>query len=561
MTGEIIDGMKDHTEGKRRQTLLQSLKELADLKFALDQSSIVAIADHQGTITYINDKFCEISQYARAELLGQNHRIIQSGHHSPGFFQQLWVTISRGQVWRGEIKNRAKDGTFYWVDTTIIPSLDAQGKPYQYVAICSDITERKQAEDALQKAKAEMELRVRERTVELAGVNQELALQLEERQRAELALEQLSHQNELILNSVREGLCGLDLQRKITFVNPAAAKLLGYRVEELIGQPISILLDHPGAGSPDTPEVLAIYTSLNHGAVHQSTGITFWRKDGSSFPVEYVSTPIREVELVGAVVAFKDISERLMLERMKDEFISVVSHELRTPLTSIHGSLGLLASGLLNAEPETSQRLLQIAVDSTEHLVRLINDILDIERIESGESTMVKQACDTAELITQALDVIQPIAEQSAVTVLVAIVSAKLWADSNRIIQILTNLLSNAIKFSPAGASVWLTTEPQGNHILFQVKDQGRGIPAENLETILERFQQVDTSDSRNHDGTGLGLAICRSIVQQHGGRIWAESILGEGSTFHFTLPSGFEAPVKRNSIQDKCHDQANSSD
>jgi len=561
LTGEIIDGMKDHTEGKRRQTLLQSLKELADIKIALDQSSIVAISDHQGTITYINDKFCEISQYARAELLGQNHRIIQSGHHSPGFFQQMWVTISQGQVWRGEIKNRAKDGTFYWVDTTIIPSLDAQGKPYQYVAICSDITERKQAEDALQKAKAEMELRVRERTVELAGVNQELALQLEERQRAELALEQLSHQNELILNSVGEGLCGLDLQRKITFVNSAAAKLLGYRVEELIGQPINILLDHPGAGSPDTAEALAIYTSLNHGAVHQSTGITFWRKDGSSFPVEYVSTPIREVELVGAVVAFKDISERLMVERMKDEFISVVSHELRTPLTSIHGSLGLLASGLLNAEPETSQRLLQIAVDSTERLVRLINDILDIERIESGESTMVKQACDTAELITQALDVIQPLAEQSAVTVLVAIVSAKLWADSNRIIQILTNLLSNAIKFSPAGASVWLTAEPQGNHILFQVKDQGRGIPAENLETILERFQQVDTSDSRNHDGTGLGLAICRSIVQQHGGRIWAESTLGEGSTFHFTLPSGFEAPVKRNSIQDKCHDQANSGD
>jgi len=561
LTGEIIDGMKDHTEGKRRQTLLQSLKELADIKFALDQSSIVAIADRQGTITYTNDKFCEISQYATAELLGQNHRIIQSGHHSPGFFQQMRVTISRGQIWRGEIKNRAKDGTFYWVDTTIIPSLDAQGKPYQYVAICSDITERKQAEDALQKAKAEMELRVRERTVELAGVNQELALQLEERQRAELALEQLSHQNELILNSVGEGLCGLDLQRKITFVNPAAAKLLGYRVEELIGQPINILLDHPGAGSPDTPEALAIYTSLNHGAVHHSTGIPFWRKDGSSFPVEYVSTPIREVELVGAVVAFKDISERLMVERMKDEFISVVSHELRTPLTSIHGSLGLLASGLLNAEPETSQRLLQIAVDSTERLVRLINDILDIERIESGGSTMVKQACDTAELITQALDVIQPLAEQSAVTVLVAIVSAKLWADSNRIIQILTNLLSNAIKFSPAGASVWLTTEPQGNHILFQVKDQGRGIPPENLETILERFQQVDTSDSRNHDGTGLGLAICRSIVQQHGGRIWAESILGEGSTFHFTLPSGFEAPVKRNSIQDECYDQANSSD
>jgi signal transduction histidine kinase/DNA-binding response OmpR family regulator len=284
------------------------------------------------------------------------------------------------------------------------------------------------------------------------------------------------------------------------------------------------------------------------------TDETFCRKDGASFPVEYVSTPIQEQGvIVGAVVTFKDITERQLVERMKDEFISVVSHELRTPLTSIHGSLVMLNSGLLSVESERGKRLLEIAVDSTDRLVRLINDILDIERIESGKVTMAKEDCDAAELMTDTVEVMQAMAERYGVTLSVEPVSARLWADPDRIIQTLTNLLSNAIKFSHAGGTVWLTAElgnPEESsslptphslsstpYITFQVKDQGRGIPADKLETIFERFQQVDASDSRHHDGTGLGLAICRSIVQQHGGHIWAESTVGEGSTFYFTLP------------------------
>lgn len=234
-----------------------------------------------------------------------------------------------------------------------------------------------------------------------------------------------------------------------------------------------------------------------------------------------------------------DISDRREIERLKDEFVSVVSHELRTPLTSIRGALGLLASGLLSTQPENGQRMLEIAVNNTDRLVRLINEILDIERIESGKVIMAKQTCDAANLMLQAADAMRPIAEKAGVTLLVYPISARLWADADRIIQTLTNLLSNAIKFSPEGSRVWLTAEVGrgGDQILFRVKDQGRGIPADKLETIFERFGQVDASDSRKKGGTGLGLAICRSIVQHHGGHIWVESTLGQGSTFFFTLP------------------------
>lgn len=242
--------------------------------------------------------------------------------------------------------------------------------------------------------------------------------------------------------------------------------------------------------------------------------------------------------LLGHVGTIEDITERRAVELMKDEFVSVVSHELRTPLTSIHGALGLLAGGLLGPLPEKSQRLLDIAVNNTNRLVRLVNDILDVERMKSGKITMQKQVCDAAALMTQAADEMRVVAEKTGIPLVISPQSAQVWADPDRIVQTLTNLLSNAIKFSLPGATVRLSTESQGEQILFQVEDQGRGIPADKLESIFGRFQQVDSSDSRKKGGTGLGLTICRNIVQQHGGHIWVESTLGKGSTFFFTLPA-----------------------
>ncbi len=156
------------------QKLRDTLREVEDLKLALDEHAIVAITDPQGRITYVNDKFCAISKYAREELLGQDHRIINSGHHPEEFIRALWATIGRGKVWHGEIRNRAKDGSFYWVDTTIVPFLNEDGRPRQYVAIRADITERKKAEETVQKLNAELEKRVADRTAQLEAANREL---------------------------------------------------------------------------------------------------------------------------------------------------------------------------------------------------------------------------------------------------------------------------------------------------------------------------------------------------------------------------------------------------
>jgi PAS domain S-box-containing protein len=423
-----------------------------------------------------------------------------------------------------------------------------------------DVKRRKQAEIELATLNSNLERSVLQRTIQLQRTNEELITQIdqreiiiEERQRAEASIERLRHQNEMILNSAGEGIYGIDAQGLITFVNSTAAKMLGYEADDLVEQWMHTCLHHT---KPDgIPYLLAdspIHTTLRQGTIAQREGDLFQRRDGSTFPVEYVSSPIRECDrIVGAVIVFKDITERQMMEQMKDEFVSIVSHELRTPLTSIRSTLGLLSTGMLNDRPDKIQRMLEIAYSNTNRLVRLISDILDIERIKFGKVAMKKRCCNAAEIMVQSIDAMRAIAEREEITLSVTSISAQLWGDPDRLIQTLTNLLNNAIKFSPKGSTVWLTAEfadshrkrnrtrplNRGTYVRFCVRDQGIGIPEDKLEVIFDRFQQVDASNSRQQGGTGLGLAICRELVQQHHGQIWVESRLGEGSAFYFTIP------------------------
>jgi PAS domain S-box-containing protein len=384
---------------------------------------------------------------------------------------------------------------------------------------------------------------VQRRTRRLAELNRALEAEVHEKVLARDALARLSRQNELILDAAAEGIYGIDPHGYTLFLNPAAARMLGTDAAEVIGRPFEAVLG-VGAGEAGGEGVNAVRATLSTGTPREVKDAHFRRTDGGSFPVEYASTPIVEDgRITGAVVTFRDVTERREVDRLKDEFVSVVSHELRTPLTSIRGSLGLLAAGKVGEIPEKGRRMLEIAVQNTDRLVRLINDILDIERIESGRVTMELKSVDAAELAHQAVDVMQAMAEKAGVRLYAWADRQPLDADPDRILQVLTNLLSNAIKFSPPGGEVAVTVSRAGPELRFQVRDQGRGIPDDRLEAIFERFQQVDSSDARDKGGTGLGLAICRSIVQQHGGRIWAESAPGEGSTFTFTLPAAGVAP------------------
>jgi signal transduction histidine kinase/CheY-like chemotaxis protein len=238
------------------------------------------------------------------------------------------------------------------------------------------------------------------------------------------------------------------------------------------------------------------------------------------------------------------LQQRKQLDNLKDEFISTVSHELRTPLTSIHGALGLLSSGKGGHVDEKAANLLRIANSNTERLVRLINDILDLERMESGRAPLQIRRLELREVVAQAVETMRSMAEKFGVTLEIVPepeTPISFDGDPDRIQQVLTNLLSNAVKFSPRGGSVSVSTASDGDNLVLQVVDVGRGVPQDKLESIFDRFGQVEASDARQKGGTGLGLAICRSIVAQHGGTIWAErndtTGKGPGTTVILRLP------------------------
>ena len=371
---------------------------------------------------------------------------------------------------------------------------------------------------------------------------------ISEQVRAEGRLRTLTRQSDSILESVGDGIYGIDLEGKVTVVNSAAAQMLGYKQEEMLGRNMHELIHHTRAdGTPYASADSPIRKSLTNFATVRISNEIFWRKDGTCFPVEYVARPQIDsqsadsdgLKALGVVVAFTDTTERRALDRMKDEFISTVSHELRTPLTSLRGALGLLAGGALTSRPEKTQQMLEIAISNSDRLVRLVNDILDLERISSGKTELHSTMCSAEDLLRRAASVQQTRSPRPNIRIFFAAHGVNVWADPDRILQTLNNLISNAIKFSPEGSEIHLTARNlDENEALIEVRDQGRGIPADKLEHIFDRFQQGDASDSRAMGGTGLGLAICRSIINQHGGRIWATSAPDQGTIFHFTLPT-----------------------
>jgi PAS domain S-box-containing protein len=264
--------------------------------------------------------------------------------------------------------------------------------------------------------------------------------------------------------------------------------------------------------------------------------------DGRVFPILASGAPLRNElgHVAGAVVAFQDISRLREVDRMKDEFVSIVSHELRTPLTSIRGSVQLVLDEPGSVPDAEHRHLLQIALNNCERLVRIINDILDVSKIESGNLTLRKKAVNVADLLRQSIDVVANPARNAGVTLQVIMPAniRPVMVDPDRIVQALVNLLSNAVKFAPMHTTVTVTVSGSEHMVTTAVADQGEGIAPENLNRLFRKFQQVDSSSSRKKGGTGLGLAITKALVEQHGGRIFVDSELHKGTRFSFTLPT-----------------------
>ncbi|NJM98368.1 MAG: PAS domain S-box protein [Phormidesmis sp. RL_2_1] len=449
-----------------------------------------------------------------------------------------------------------------------------------------------------------LEDRVNLRTAELTQANLALQQEIQDRKQVAKALSQSEAQLRLITNNLPVLIAYVDRHQRYRFNNQVYEQWLGQSPAEIDGQSVKTVISTADYNKTRP----YIEMALAGEQVSYESELAF--KDGTvhAVSVSYIPHIERDesgdapgaAHVKGFFSLMSDISDRKAIERMKDELIAVVSHELRTPLTSIHTSLKLMATGRLGHLSEDGKQMLEVVDENTDRLVRLVNNVLDLQRIEAGEVTMDARECEVGELIAEAAEAMQSIAQQHNMVIKTQAVPLSVWADSDYIIQALTNLLGNAIKFSTPGNAIHLqvcpymikpvlpqnlprhvadklsvdklsvdkwsadklsadklrpSLEPQTARrkpramALFSVQDDGQGIPTDKLNSIFERFQQVDSSDSRRKGGTGLGLTICRKIVEQHSGRIWAESKMGVGSCFYFTIPLSPSAtePIEQN--------------
>ena len=498
-------------------TLKDAMKSLDFQKFALDQHAIVSVADVKGNISYVNDLFREISQYSDAELLGENHRIVKSDHHDADFFKEMWRTISRGNVWHGEIKNIAKDGSEYWVNSTIVPFVGDNGRPFQYISIRTDITAQKDEE---QRIKADRAFYTS------------------------------------IMEAMAEGLYAQDAEGFCIYVNPKAEQILGWDADDLLGKKIHELVHYKNAKGELIPTCdCTIINSLGDKSAFHTDQEVFWHKEGAIIPVYVSAVPIYDEGVMkGGVIAFQDISGRKEQEqdlahavelaekanRAKSMFLANMSHEIRTPMNAILG-MSYLA---LQTELDDKQRnYVEKVNNSAESLLNLLNDILDFSKIEANKLDIENKHFLLEDVLNDVSDLLVLPASTKGLEFLIDIssdVPYALMGDSLRLRQAIVNFANNSIKFTAKGEVVITVSlkQKKGKRVTldFAVRDTGIGMTEEQKSNLFEAFSQADISTTREYGGTGLGLAITGQLINLMGGDIKVETQLGKGSTFSFNL-------------------------
>ncbi len=476
----------------------RAFKQLAESEYlltrVLDTIPVrVFWKDLEGDYLGCNDLFAQDAGKSPAEIVGRGDGDMPWADQAEGYRADDLTVMQSGVAKIGyEEKSQNSDGETVWWEKSKIPLLNGEGTVVGLLCVFQDITERK---------------------------------------RSELNLIESEKQLRTVVDTMADGLIIFDEEGTIKSFNYAAEKIFGYFSEQVIEHNVSALI--PGLREEgNNPSIDNIVGSrLEMSAQHCS---------GKSIPIE-LSISVMEMggRLYTSVV--RDITERSRNEKLKNEFVSTVSHELRTPLTSIRGSLGLVLGGVAGVLPEKALNLLQLASNNTERLLLLINDILDIQKIEAGEMPVALSSHDVDELITTILANNQVYAEQHGVSFKLGIVDSalKINVDAERLNQVMSNLLSNAAKFSPKGAVVEVMVKRQEGGVRISVADQGGGIPLDFQDKLFDKFTQCDSSDIREKGGTGLGMSIIKALTEKMGGEISYDTTEGKGSTFHVDFKQG----------------------
>jgi PAS domain S-box-containing protein len=424
----------------------------------------------------------------------------------------LRVYLSVHESFSVTCRMQTSEGEWHWFRNCGIAVRGPDGSPVRIVGSILDITEAKVTERTLQETHAH---------------------------------------TQTILDNVVDAIITIDTSGAIQTVNRAGEVIFGYRAEELIGNNINLLMPEPYHGQYDTYLQNHLETPVANiiGSGHEVAGL---RKDGTSFAMDINISTIERQQNPLFICVLRDITERKKVEKMKSEFVSTVSHELRTPLTSIKGALSLILSKSADELSAKTLTMLKTASRNSERLSILINDILDLEKIENGNVEFEFKPIDLVNVARQAVEANQGYAQQHGVRLKlhVAVDSAPILGDENRLQQVFANLLSNAIKFSHSGSHVDIRVEAHAQGYRSSVEDYGRGIPQEFGSRIFQRFAQADSSDTRLKGGTGLGLSITKAIIGCHQGRIDYHSQEDAGTLFYFDLPALAPANSNRHAIQ-----------
>ncbi|MHC4875982.1 MAG: hybrid sensor histidine kinase/response regulator [Planctomycetota bacterium] len=488
-----------------RRTVLAQLESQTR---ALDQVSIVAETDRRGRITYANDRFCEISGFPREELIGQDHRLLNSGHHPHSFFKEMYQAIHRGEVWRGEIRNRRKDGSYYWVDTAIVPFMNDDGTPERFLAIRTDITSQTEAVEDLKNAMERLDLATHAGGIGIWDYD-----------------------------VVTGRLIWDDSMHILHGTNPVEFRGTIESWEQQV---------HPD----DRDKVRELLQAAVHREGEFNSEFRIIRPDGDVRHIRARAAVKRDcsqcaVRMIGVSL---DITELLRAReraeeasRAKSDFLASMSHELRTPLNGVLGMVELLAKTQID---DRQNNLLAACQQSGETLLQLINDILDLSKIEADKLELDVHAFELKPLILDTVRMMSWHVEKKELAATCQIdtdADLVVNGDGCRIRQILINLISNAVKFTEQGE---ITVRVSADRLLenranvrVSVTDTGIGIPQERRNRLFQTFSQVDSSTTRKYGGTGLGLAICSSLVDLMQGTIGVESEEGVGSEFWFEIP------------------------